>query len=61
MATKTNRSNILLSVEVCGDGDDANGGSGGEGHPRESNGSLRNYKFRGGGGSEETKGGTLDS
>jgi hypothetical protein len=34
MANNTNRSNVLLNVEVCGDGDEANNGSGGEGHPR---------------------------
>jgi len=34
MATKTKQFNTLLSVEVCGDGDEANCGSGGEGHPR---------------------------
>lgn len=38
---------------MCGDGDEANDGSGGEGHPR---GGLRDYKFRNGGASEETKG-----
>jgi hypothetical protein len=34
MATKTNRSNILLNVDVCTNGDEANGVSGGEGLPR---------------------------
>jgi len=55
MATKTNRSNVLLSVEVCGDGDEANGGF--RGDREASEGSLRNYKFRDGGGSEEARGG----
>lgn len=34
MVAKTNRSNILHSVEVCGEGDEANDEYGGEGHPR---------------------------
>ena len=43
---------------MCGDGDEANGKSRGEGHLR---GVLRDYKFRDEGGSEEAKGGTLNS
>jgi hypothetical protein len=34
MATKTKQSNALHSVEVCGDEDEVNGGSGGQGHPK---------------------------
>jgi len=38
---------------VCGDGDEANDGSRGKGHPR---GGLRDYKLRDGGDSEKAKG-----
>jgi hypothetical protein len=58
MATKTNRSNILLNVDVCtngdeADGDEANGVSGGEGLPR-------GVYFEDRGGREEAKGETLN-
>lgn len=42
---------------MCGDGDETNGGSEGEGIQ----GSLKDYKFPDAGGSEEAKGGTLNS
>ena len=35
MATKTKLSDVLLDVEVCGDGGEANDESRGERHPRD--------------------------